>query len=171
MAGILAKARVAVVEATGIHGEESWASTMGETWSQDSVKDLLRLAGQAVTFAPEPDYVPAAEPLSRPHPDADLMEAAQIFLAAEMAFCETCWAEDHLDHREDDRAAALARRAAAEAEQGSAAKVLTERKATTLAGFESKAKAAVAWYGDTPPDDGAGGDILWSLACDLAGEA
>jgi hypothetical protein len=48
------------------------------------------------------------------------------------------------------------------------ATMLVERIATSLAGYQSKAKAAVAWYGVEPPNDGIAAEILWSLARDLA---
>jgi hypothetical protein len=168
MAGVLAKARAAAGEARGLEGQEQWGGSMGEGWAYDIVKDLLRLSGNPMSFEPDPEEDGEVEVLDQPHPDMDLIKAAQTFVAAEADYAANHWAEDDLDPRPDDRAAAKARLAAANAAQDETTTVLVERVATTLAGYQSKAKAAVAWYGAEPPNDGIGAEILWSLAQDLA---
>jgi len=167
LAGVIAKAKAAAHEARGLHGEEAWGGSMGERWSQDIAKDLLRITGNRVAFEPHPEEDSGAQPFDQPHPDLDLIKAAKTFVAAEAEYAATHWADDDLDPRPDDRAAAKARLVAADAAQNETATVLVERVATTLAGYQSKAKAAVAWYGAEPPNDGIGADILWSLAQDL----
>ena len=111
-----------------------------------------------------------SQPEAPPHPDIDLIHAGRDFVAAGAEERATLWAED-LDGEAEGKAEALALLEAARATQESTARVLVERPATKLAGWQTRARAAVTWFGSEPPDDGVGADILWSLAQDLAGDA
>jgi hypothetical protein len=170
LAGMVAKARAARREARSLDGTESPGGTMAETWSFHIVYDLLRMAGDDVPEPEEIDTTPAPLPPPAEFPDTALMRASADFCAAEAESRATGWAEDNLDNRPGDKAAALARFRVAEATQSAAGRILTQQPAVTLLGLRAKARAAVAWYGDEPPDCGLGADILWSMAKDAAGE-
>jgi hypothetical protein len=167
MAGVLAKARAAAGEARGLYGQEQWGGSMGEGWAYDIVKDLLRLSGNPVSFAPDPEEDGEVEVLDQPHPDNDLLLAAEAFVKADTEEAATLWADDDCDRRQEGRGAARDRLEAARATQERTGRVLVEAQATTLAGYGAKAMAARVWYGDTPPNDGLGAEFLWSLAEDL----
>jgi hypothetical protein len=131
-----------------------------------------RLYGGSAALLAIAGFVPAAATAGTPatNPDAELIRLAAEFCDLEDTQARLCSATDDLEDRPGQAAAAVEFNAAC-ARHGEVGEAIVEAAPTTLEGFRAKARAAIAWYGDTGITDGMGGDIAWALLNELAGSA
>jgi hypothetical protein len=128
-----------------------------------------RLCGGSAALLAIAGLLPAAAAeVPDSHPDAELIRLAAEFCSLEDVHTRLCWVTDDTQQR-PRRAEATIEFDAACARQDEVGDAIVDEVPTTLEGFRAKARAAVAWYGDTGITDGMGGDIAWALLNDLAG--
>ena len=127
---------------------------------------------RAILIGATASAIPAAALVAASHPDAELIALCAECERLEITHGQVCWSDDEQDHRFGslEQQQALVLFTETSERQEAVMDQITATPARTPEGLRAKAEACHAYFKDWAPEGGSrGGDMLWSLVCDMAG--